>query len=187
MFSYGTMIAFIATLDPILKSMNYEDSNQTTAITILCAMLIGILATPIFSIIIKKTKKYKLVTSLSKYFVNSRHHRLLRIFGSDNLCIYVESQEWCCDWYPCWFSRILLDSQCFIVFGLFSWSHLPDWWRFSRWILVCRRSNIRCSFRCGCDQCHRLKSALTFTNLPDFIRTLDDICLFRSSSDKGRS
>jgi MFS-type transporter involved in bile tolerance (Atg22 family) len=93
MFSYGTMIAFIATLDPILKSMNYEDSNQTTAITILCAMLIGILATPIFSIIIKKTKKYKLVTSLSKYFVNSRHHRLLRIFGSDNLCIYVESQE----------------------------------------------------------------------------------------------
>lgn len=68
MFSYGTMIAFIATLDPILKSMNYEDSNQTTAITILFAMLIGTLATPIFSNIIKNTKKYKLVTCLSKYF-----------------------------------------------------------------------------------------------------------------------
>lgn len=68
MFSYGTMIAFIATLDPILKSMNYEDSNQTTAVTILFAMLVGIFSTPIFSTIIKKTKKYKLVTSLSKFF-----------------------------------------------------------------------------------------------------------------------
>lgn len=68
MLSYGTMIAFIATLDPILKSMNYTDSNQTTAITILFAMLIGTLATPIFSTIIKKTKKYKLVTCLSIFF-----------------------------------------------------------------------------------------------------------------------
>ena len=67
MFSYGTMIAFIATLDPILKSMGYADSNQTTAISILFAMLIGTLATPIFSSIIKKTKKYKLVTCLSKF------------------------------------------------------------------------------------------------------------------------
>jgi len=65
MFSYGTMIAFIATLDPILKSMNYEDSNQTTAVTILFAMLVGIFATPIFSTIIKRTKKYKLVTCLN--------------------------------------------------------------------------------------------------------------------------
>ncbi len=65
MFSYGTIIAFIATLDPILKSLNYKDSNQITALTILFSMLIGIVATPIFSTIIKKTKKYKLVTSLS--------------------------------------------------------------------------------------------------------------------------
>jgi hypothetical protein len=69
MFSYGAIIAFIATLDPILKSMHYEDSNQITAITILFAMLAGILATPIFSTIIRRTKKYKLVTSLSKIFI----------------------------------------------------------------------------------------------------------------------
>lgn len=67
MFSYGTMIAFIATLDPILKCLDYEDSNQTTAITILFAMLIGTLATPIFSLLIKKSKKYKLITCLSNY------------------------------------------------------------------------------------------------------------------------
>lgn len=71
MFSYGTMIAFIATLDPILKSMNYEDSNQTTAVTILFAMLVGIFATPVFSTIIKRTKKYKLVTCLSKFLCKS--------------------------------------------------------------------------------------------------------------------
>jgi len=68
MFSYGTVIAFIATLDPILKSMHYEDSNQMTSITILFAMIIGIFATPIFSNIIKRTKKYKLVTCLSNFF-----------------------------------------------------------------------------------------------------------------------
>ncbi len=67
MFSYGSVIAFIATLDPILNSMHYEDPNQITAITILFAMLIGIVGTPIFSTIIKRTKKYKLVTCLSKY------------------------------------------------------------------------------------------------------------------------
>lgn len=67
MFSYGTIIAFIATLDPILKSMHYEDSNQITALTILFAMLVGILATPVFSGIIKRTKKYKLVTCLSNF------------------------------------------------------------------------------------------------------------------------
>ncbi len=65
------MIAFIATLDPILKSMGYADSNQTTAISILFAMLIGTLATPVFSSIIKKTKKYKLVTCLSIFLFNS--------------------------------------------------------------------------------------------------------------------
>ena len=68
MFSYGTIIAFIATLDPILKSMHYDDPNQMTAVTILFAMLIGIVATPIFSNIIKRTKKYKLVTCLSKFY-----------------------------------------------------------------------------------------------------------------------
>lgn len=68
MFSYGTQIAFIATLDQILKSLGYKDSNQTTAFTILFAMLIGTLATPVFSNIIKKTKKYKLVTILSNLF-----------------------------------------------------------------------------------------------------------------------
>ena len=71
MFSYGSIIAFIATLDPILRSMHYEDSNQITAVTILFAMLVGIFATPIFSTIIKKTKKYKLVTCLSKHFLKS--------------------------------------------------------------------------------------------------------------------
>lgn len=65
MFSYGTIIAFIATLDPILKSLKYSDSNQITALTILFSMLIGTLATPVFSTLIKNTKKYKLVTSLS--------------------------------------------------------------------------------------------------------------------------
>lgn len=71
MFSYGSIIAFIATLDPILKSMHYEDSNQITAITILFAMLVGIVATPIFSTVIKRTKKYKLVTCLSKNWSKS--------------------------------------------------------------------------------------------------------------------
>lgn len=69
MVSYGTQIAFIATLDQILKGLGYSDSNETTALTILCAMLIGIVATPVFSTIIKKTKKYKLVTILSKNFI----------------------------------------------------------------------------------------------------------------------
>lgn len=67
MFSYGTVIAFIATLDPILKSLHFEDSNQMTGVTILSAMIVGILATPIFSGLIKKTKKYKLITCLSTY------------------------------------------------------------------------------------------------------------------------
>lgn len=91
MFSYGTIIAFIATLDPILKSMHYDDPNQMTAVTILFAMLIGIVATPVFSNIIKRTKKYKLVTSLSRFLFLYRHHWLLCFPGSHDLHLYTKN------------------------------------------------------------------------------------------------
>ncbi len=81
MFSYGTVIAFIATLDPILKSLHFEDSNQITGVTILSSMIVGILATPIFSRLIKKTKKYKLITCLSKYLFKNRYSWVLCIYG----------------------------------------------------------------------------------------------------------
>lgn len=71
-FSYGTQIAFISTLDQILKSLRYEDPGQTTSYTLLFAMLVGILANPIYSTFIKKTLKYKLITSLSILSVNFR-------------------------------------------------------------------------------------------------------------------
>lgn len=69
MFSYGTMIAFIANLDQMLKSLNYKDSNEITANTVLYAMLLGMVATPFFSILLKKTRKYKYITFGSKFFI----------------------------------------------------------------------------------------------------------------------
>jgi hypothetical protein len=72
-FSYGSTIAFLANLDQILNSLNYKDSNEVTAQSILFAMLIGIVGTPIFSIALKKTGKYKLISLISKqlklYFI----------------------------------------------------------------------------------------------------------------------
>jgi hypothetical protein len=68
-FSYGTMIAFMANLDQMLKSLGYKDSNETTANSILFAMLVGILATPVFSLFLKKTRKYKLITEISKFYL----------------------------------------------------------------------------------------------------------------------
>jgi len=65
MFGYGCQIAFISTLDQMLKSLRYIDPGQITSYTLLSAMLVGILANPIFSTLIKKTLKYKLITSIS--------------------------------------------------------------------------------------------------------------------------
>ncbi len=88
MVSYGTQIAFIATLDQILRGLGYKDSNETTALTILCAMLIGIVATPVFSTIIKKTKKYKLVTILSKkLIIKLRCSWMLCFFRTRYICL----------------------------------------------------------------------------------------------------
>lgn len=93
MFSYGTMIAFIATLDPILKGMNYADSNQTTAITILFAMLIGTFATPVFSTLIKRTKKYKLITCLSTDLNNIRYFGVFCLSWSYGLHLHIKSTK----------------------------------------------------------------------------------------------
>jgi hypothetical protein len=89
MFSYGTQIAFISTLDQILKSLRYDDPGQTTSETLLFAMLVGIIANPIFSTFIKKTLKYKLITSLSIFFI------ILDLLGSYlslGLLIYVYAE-----------------------------------------------------------------------------------------------
>ena len=64
--SYGMTIAFLANLDQLLHSLGYEDSNEVTAQSILFAMVTGIVGTPIFSIMIRKTKKYKMTSCLSK-------------------------------------------------------------------------------------------------------------------------
>lgn len=64
--SYGTQIAFMSNLDQLLNTLNYDDPGKITSYTLLFAMLVGILANPIFSIWLKKTAKYKLITTVSK-------------------------------------------------------------------------------------------------------------------------
>lgn len=58
-FSYGTMIAVLATLDQTLSSLGYNEPGRITSLVILPAMLVGIISTVIISVILKKARAYK--------------------------------------------------------------------------------------------------------------------------------
>lgn len=65
--NYGTLTALLMVLDQTLKGIGYTDSGEKTSVTIVSAMLVGILSNPIFSFLIKSTKAYKAVSMLSKW------------------------------------------------------------------------------------------------------------------------
>jgi Na+/melibiose symporter-like transporter len=63
--NYGTLTALLMVLDQTLKGIGYTDSGEKTSITIVSAMLLGILSNPIFSFLLRSTKAYKAVSMLS--------------------------------------------------------------------------------------------------------------------------
>ncbi len=63
--NYGTLTALLMVLDQTLKGIGYTDSGEKTSVTIVSAMLLGILSNPIFSFLLKSTKAYKAVAMLS--------------------------------------------------------------------------------------------------------------------------
>jgi hypothetical protein len=60
--------AVIATLDQILKGLKYSDPGQVTAEVIMAAMLVGILANPVFSISLRRTMAFKMITCFCRLF-----------------------------------------------------------------------------------------------------------------------
>jgi hypothetical protein len=68
-FNYGTLTSLIMILDQFLAGLQYSDSGYITSITIACAMTIGILSNPIFSILLRKTKAYRAVAALSIFLL----------------------------------------------------------------------------------------------------------------------
>jgi len=187
MFSYGTVIAFIATLDPILKSMGYADSNQTTAITILFAMLVGTLASPVFSSLIKRTKKYKLITCLSNILLICRYHRMLCLFRGYHLCLYHKGRVWCNYCRVCRIGRLLPHSERIPLFGVLCWKCLPYWWRICRWLSLCGRTDFWGYIRSNCYQCNWLKSKTTLPDMPDSLLSFHNYLIFLYRSNKGRA
>lgn len=62
--NYGTLTATIAILDQAIKGLGYDNSSEVTSTTILSAMVVGVLGNPIFSILLRKTKAYRVVSGL---------------------------------------------------------------------------------------------------------------------------
>lgn len=63
-FSYGTLISYLANLDPVLKEIGYTNPGKATVQIIIAAMVSGILASFFFISRIKKTLQYKAILTL---------------------------------------------------------------------------------------------------------------------------
>jgi len=67
--NYGTLTAFIMVLDQGLKGLGYVKSGEVTSYTVLSAMAFGTLFVPFFSFILRKSKAYRAISSLSNLFL----------------------------------------------------------------------------------------------------------------------
>jgi hypothetical protein len=64
--SFGVLSAFMTILDQCLKALGYSNSGSITSIIFLISTPTGILFVPFFIGILKKTQKYRLLSSLCK-------------------------------------------------------------------------------------------------------------------------
>ena len=72
-FNYGTLTALIMVLDQMLAGLGYEESGQVTSVTIASAVILGIFSNPLFSYLLRTTKSYRAVISLSKFVFKQIH------------------------------------------------------------------------------------------------------------------
>eukprot|EP00919_Chromeraceae_sp_WS-2016_P052298 GHVR01124109.1.p1 GENE.GHVR01124109.1~~GHVR01124109.1.p1 ORF type:complete len:118 (+),score=0.33 GHVR01124109.1:2798-3151(+) len=90
-FCYGTQSALIINMDQTLATLHYEKPGQTTSFIIISAMGMGIISTPLFSTLLKKTLKYKMITILCTIgcFVSVSLIETLFINENDNLILVI--------------------------------------------------------------------------------------------------
>lgn len=67
-FNYGTLTAVIMILDQMLAGFGYSNSGKVTSFAIASALIVGILSNPLFSYVLRKTKAFRAVASLSNFY-----------------------------------------------------------------------------------------------------------------------
>jgi hypothetical protein len=58
----------MANLDQLLNSLSYTNSGEITSKAIICALSVGAIASPAFTVILKKTQAYKKIISICTIF-----------------------------------------------------------------------------------------------------------------------
>ena len=66
--TFGIMVANLSILDNGLKTLGKSEPGHTIAIISLSALLSGIVGTLFYSIMVKRTKKFKLFSIIRKYY-----------------------------------------------------------------------------------------------------------------------
>jgi hypothetical protein len=69
-FNNGSLNAILAILDQAIKGMGYTNSSSVVSKIVISVVVVGVISNPIFSIVLKKSNAYRLLTSASKYSLN---------------------------------------------------------------------------------------------------------------------
>jgi hypothetical protein len=65
-FNNGTLNSILAILDQAIKGLGYANSSAIVSKVVLSVLVVGVIANPLFSILLKKTNAYRLITSSCK-------------------------------------------------------------------------------------------------------------------------